>query len=261
MLQDFRQDQLVFFQVGIDQRHGLHRLREEPRVIDADGVVAGICPSSSISRGLLRGPAEARVAEGLIGSVRRLVLLNLHVDGREIGSQFGGQGSRRISYDWQAATFGRAVKSECRDDNRSGRLEVFSQTFDIGDSITFIGEKVEHGSVVPDIYRRYPPIRGDVGSNPPDEMLLRSQATLGPGQRCPGDVQHCETGQTAGKQVIHEAGIPASDVDQSTCGFQSCGVDEVERRHRLRLEPTEFLAPFRRIDFVPMRFALHRSAP
>jgi hypothetical protein len=193
-----------------------------------------------------------------MGSARRVVLLNLHVDGREIGSQFGSQRVGSVSSDWQAATFRRAVQSECRDDDRSGRLEVFSQTFDICDSITFIGEKVEHGSVVPDIYRRHPPICGDVGFNPPDEMPLRSQATSCPGQRCPGDIEHREAGQPVGQQVIHEAGIPASDVDQSACWFQPGGVDEVERRCWLGLKPIELLASFRNVDLVPMRLAVHR---
>jgi hypothetical protein len=196
-----------------------------------------------------------------MGSARRLVVLNLHVDGREIGSQFGGQGIRRISYDWQAATFGRAVKSECRDDGRSRRLEVFSQTFQIYAAIICVGQKVEYGTVVPDIHWRHSPISCDVRFDPRDEMLLRSQATSCPGQRCPRDIQHGEARQTAGKQAIHEAGIPASDVDQSTCWVQSCGVDEVERRCWLGLKPAELLAPFRSIDFVPMRFALHRFAP
>jgi hypothetical protein len=47
--------------------------------------------NSTKARIMAPGPMEVCVAEGLMGSARRLVLLHPHVDEREIGSQFGTQ--------------------------------------------------------------------------------------------------------------------------------------------------------------------------
>jgi hypothetical protein len=57
--------------------------------------------------------------------------------------------------------------------------------------------------------------------------------------------------------MIYEAGIPAPNVDHSTVGGESGGVEQPKRQRGLTLKPADLGRPLRGEHAFPMLFAFH----
>ena len=63
-------------------------------------------------------------------------------------------------------------------------------------------------------------------------------------------------------ELIHETGIPASDVDESSLWLKTGVLNEPERYGRHTLKPANAFAAFGLIDHLPMLSAIHgKSSP
>ena len=87
--------------------------------------------------------------------------------------------------------------------------------------------------------------------------LSRPEALFRPRQRRAGDVQHADAGDGAIQEVIHETGIPASDVEHSGMRLESGRLQQFGRDCRFRLEPAHVVGGFRRVDALPVGSSIH----
>ena len=118
----------------------------------------------------------------------------------------------------QPAARQRTVRTEGRDDGRSARPQSLKQALPVSDAVLGVGQEVEDRAVVPDVHPGNRPLPGDVRLDPAHLRLARPEALLRSRQRCGGDVEHADAGDGAIQQIVHEAGIPASDVEVLRCG-------------------------------------------
>jgi hypothetical protein len=77
---------------------------------------------------------------------------------------------------------------------------------------------VEHGTIVPDVYRWGVPFGGDIGFNP--ERFVGGIAEPCPGSPkcCARDVQDTDAFDTASEEVVHQAGVPPAHIEDSGMG-------------------------------------------
>jgi len=68
------------------------------------------------------------------------------------------------------------------------------------------------------------------------------------------DVEHRQAGESAADEMIHEAGIPASHVNDSRLRGEAGRIQQLERRRRRRLKPAGAAAWSGGIDPIPMIF-------
>jgi hypothetical protein len=85
---------------------------------------------------------------------------------------------------------------------------------------------MEDGAVVPDVNRLNLPVAGDVCDQPVHSACVVTQTLSRPVQRRARDVEHRDAFRAAREQVIHEAGIPAPNIDDSRTGIEASSVDE-----------------------------------
>ena len=87
-----------------------------------------------------------------------------------------------------------------------------------------IGQEVKDGPIVPDVDRRHWPIVHHVSFDPRHLLVGRSKSRSGPGERPRRNIEHRDTGHISTQQVVHEARIPAPDVENSGVGPEAGGV-------------------------------------
>ena len=58
-------------------------------------------------------------------------------------------------------------------------------------------------------------------------------------------------------EMIHEAGIPAPNIDHSAAGVESGGVEQAKRQRGLLLKPTDISRALRFEHVFPVLFAFH----
>ena len=114
----------------------------------------------------------------------------------------------------KAAAALRSVRCERRDDRLAAGLQRSHETVHVPPAISGVRQEVEHRAVVPQVHRTGSPIAGHVGFDPRDRRAW--QSLLSTLERCSRDIENRHAADTARHQVIHEAGVPAPDVDHST---------------------------------------------
>ena len=168
------------------------------------------------------------------------MLLGRHFDDREAGAELSAERRRVVPPDLQtAARFG-TIEGEGRHDDRAARFERTTQTLDVCCPIGRIREEVKDGTVVPHINRVDVPRRRHVGVYPPHTCLCITEPCSGAGKGGRRDIQNRHALRAAFEQSIHEAGIPASDIDDSRRGRKSGGVDQAKGECGFGLIPADF---------------------
>lgn len=137
------------------------------------------------------------------------------VDQRKVRTKPLGQRFRRVPCDRKAATFLRAIRCECRDDRRATSLENLAKTRNVLGLIVGSRQEVENGTIVPDVYRWRRPLGGDVGFNPQHFVGRISEPCSSSLKRCARYVQDTDAFDAACEQVIHQAGVPPANVEDS----------------------------------------------
>jgi hypothetical protein len=127
---------------------------------------------------------------------------------------------------------------------------------DIAGAIRRVREKVKNRAIVPEIHKGHAPVARNIRLDPRDRRV--GKARLRSAERLAGDVKDRQALNAAGDQAIHEAGIPASNIDHSTTGPEPCRVEQSQRKHWLWLKPTQFGWSLRQKHLFPMLFAVHR---
>lgn len=161
---------------------------------------------------------------------------------------------RRIPDDRQAAAAFRSVRGEGRDDDVAAWLHGRGQALEVRGTISRFGEEMEHGAIVPDVDGSGRPRSSDVRLEPAGSRRVAADARLRAIERSTRQVKDGDAGQAPRQKMIDEAGIPASNVEQSRPRAGACGLDQLERRRGGGLKPADAFARARRILGVPVTF-------
>lgn len=89
-------------------------------------------------------------------------------------------------------------------------------------------EKVQHGAIVPDVHRSNGPLTRHVSLDPRDQVTPMPEAAACPRKRRSGYVEYRDAGQTPVQQVVHETGIPASDIDDSGARSDASALEQMQ---------------------------------
>jgi hypothetical protein len=128
---------------------------------------------------------------------------------------------------------------------------------EVGGPVGIVGEEMKDSPIVPDIDPGDRPCAGHVRFKPRNPVLDRAEPGFRPRECGTRNVEYRQALTPSRKKDVHEAGIPASNVDHSTRGVESCCVEQTQRRRRLRLKPTQFGRTFCPEHVFPVFFAVH----
>lgn len=173
--------------------------------------------------------SEARVHKRLSGACRRAVLFGHLMHQRELRPQGSGQRLRRVTHDRQPAAAFRTVERERTDDHRATAGHRFMHPTHVSGPPAWTREEVEYRAIVPDVYRGRDPLPCYVRLDPIDTCGVAAKPCPRAFQGGTRNIQHRHAACALLKQSVHEAGIPAPDVDDSRVRLQPCRSDQVER--------------------------------
>jgi hypothetical protein len=128
---------------------------------------------------------------------------------------------------------------------------------DVPHPVVGFSQEVKDGAVVPDVHRGHRPWICNVSLDPSHAVSVFAQPSPCSRQRGRGHVQHRHAAKATSNKVIHEAGIPAPNVDHSGCGCQPRSLQQSKGDRWLRLKPAHLLGGFRGVDTLPVCFAIH----
>ena len=83
------------------------------------------------------------------------------------------------------------------------------------------GQEVQHGAVVPDVHNWRGPLAGNVSLDPVDRLGSGAKTTPCARESGAGYIENRDAGESSVQQLVHEAGIPASNIDDSGIGPMS----------------------------------------
>lgn len=104
---------------------------------------------------------------------------------------------------------------------------------DVGSAIGLVGQEMKDGPIVPDIDVRDRPGADHVRFKPRNPGLGRAEPGLRPRERGTRNIEHGQALTPSRKEDVHEAGIPAPNVDHSTRGVEFRGVEQTQRNSGL----------------------------
>ena len=113
------------------------------------------------------------------------------------------------------------------------------------------GKEMEDCAIMPDVNSQRLPFTGDIGFNPGDACRSCTEPRARASQRPGRYVQDGDARQATIENVIHEAGIPAPDIDDSGVRADTGALEQPQRRSRTRLIPAHFVAAFGRVHSAP----------
>jgi hypothetical protein len=119
-----------------------------------------------------------------------------------------------IPLGWQAATFGRTVGGECRDDGPAPRRKGSDKLGEVCSSSGFLDEEVEQSPVVPEgIMAREKLCLEEVGLDPMD--VFRAGAQSGPcsSEGCRRHIEDSNVLVALGSQVVNKSRVATADVN------------------------------------------------
>ena len=121
------------------------------------------------------------------------------------------------------------------------------------------GEEMEHGAIVPDVDWWGLPISRHISFNPDNTRRSCSKSRARARERGGRDIQNRNAREPAIKKTIHEAGISASDINDSGIRADTDVVQQAQRCLRIDLIPAQFVASFARVDSLPVGLGVHGS--
>ena len=149
-------------------------------------------------------------------------------DRGRVVAEFVGQRFRGIADDRQPAASSRSVRGERRHDDVATRLHGAGQMPQVRLAIDGIGQEMEHGAIVPDVYRVGLPVIRDVRFEPAGDDCVGAEPDLRAIERRAGHVQYADAAETLRQEMVDEPGIPASNIDQSSARAGARCLDQLE---------------------------------
>ena len=124
----------------------------------------------------------------------------------------------RVSDRWQAAAHRRALRSERGHDDRAARPHAGAEACAVSLSVVSACQKVEDGAVMPDIDRLDSPIPCHIGLDPGDLPVSGTEPRLRSFEGGARNVKNRHARDLPAEQIVHEAGIPAPNIEDSSIG-------------------------------------------
>ena len=179
------------------------------------------------------------------------------LDQRESFAKFRANPGRIIAAHRQTAAAFRAVRREGPDDHAPAAFHHVTHVRDVPHPVVGFSQEVKDGAVVPDVHLGRRPWTSDVSLDPSDAVGVFAQPCPCPRQSGRGDVEYRDAAKATGNKVIHEAGIPAPNIEHSGCGCQPRSLQQSKGDRWLGLKPAHLLGGFRGVDTFPVCFAIH----
>ena len=173
--------------------------------------------------------------------------------------QFSEQCIRGVADAGQPAALLRSVRGKCGDDGGAARPQSRSEVSNVADPVVRIDQEVKNGTVVPDVNERDMPVAGHVRLDPRHASGILAQARSGLIQGGGGNVEHADAPHAFAEDEVHEAGIPAPDVDDSGARSEASRLEEARGHGGHGLKPTYRIRCLRLVDAVPVGLSIHRS--
>jgi hypothetical protein len=168
------------------------------------------------------------------------VLLVQRVDEKETGAELCTERRGIVPSDRQAAAPFGTIRRESGHDDRAARFDRMTQTLEVLCAVAWVRQEMKDGPVVPQIDRVRMPLGCDVRFYPAYACVRITESSLRSRERRSGHVQDRHAPRAAFEQPIHEAGIPASDIDDSGGRRESRRVDQAKRERGFGLIPAHF---------------------
>ena len=185
------------------------------------------------------------------------MLIRTIVKQHELLAQFHRKRLGGIPHYRQAAACRWAVEGKGGDDRGPAPLERCSQMLEVRLALFHRSEEMKHGAIVPDVNWRHLPSSGNIRFNPGNTRGACPEAVA---RACQGGGRHIENGdarQPAIEKVIDEAGIPASDIDDSGARAETNVVQQSQRGDWMRLIPADLIARLGGVQSFPVAFCIH----
>ncbi len=126
------------------------------------------------------------------------------------------QGIRGVTADIKVGTLQRPGGAEGGDDDMAAGTHGAQHLVHIAAAICLLRQKMEHGTVVPNIKGGLGQVhRGDIADAPIHLRGTRAQSRPRNRQRRSGDIQHREVVVTGAQQVIDQHRGPGTDIDDA----------------------------------------------
>jgi hypothetical protein len=204
---------------------------------------------------------EPRVLERLSRTPRSRVPVSDGLDQGDPFAQLRGQRLWRVPLHGQSAAPLWPVSSKRGDDGGASALERGEETVLVPLAIRGIDQEVEHGAVMPDVYRIERPLAGDIDREPSDVCAGVTQPPLAPLEGSLRDIENGQARKASPHQGVDQSRIAAADVQHATLGCRAGRFQHRERNLGQRLEPAHLLLPLRPVDGLPVLLPFHAACP
>src|SRR5690349_14006104 len=116
-------------------------------------------------------------------------------------------------------------------------------------------EEVEDGAIMPNVVRIPRQINaGDIGSDPTNELSFFFQPLFCNLDGSLGDVEESEVLIAAPQKVIHQRGLAAADIDNSSKVPAGSALNQRQRKFQMRAVPTDAVGRGGGVNPIPMLF-------
>lgn len=156
------------------------------------------------------------------------MLFGQRFDDRETRAELHTERRGVVPSDLQAAAHFGTIRREGRHDGGTAWFDSMAQMLEVLRAIGWLGQEMKDCPVVPHIDRINVPAGRHVCFYPRYTCVRRSEPCFRPRKSRRGHIEDRHALRVAFEQPIHEAGIPASDIDYSRGRRESGGLDQAE---------------------------------